>query len=102
VIAPAVAELAAAGPGVFSGPHVPDVVFRQAFDGAFDGVVAMYHDQGLIPFKLLEFAHGVNTTLGLPVPRTAPDHGTAFDIAGRGSADPTSMQRAIELAIELA
>ncbi len=103
VIAPAVASLQAALPDAsVTGPHVPDVVFREAAAGAFDGVLAMYHDQGLIPFKLLEFATGVNTTLGLPVPRTSPDHGTAFTLAGTGAADPASMRRAIELACELA
>jgi 4-hydroxythreonine-4-phosphate dehydrogenase len=85
-----------------SGPHVPDAVFREAAAGGFDGVLAMYHDPGLIPFKLLDFADGVNTTLGLPVPRTSPDHGTAFALAGTGAADPTSMRRAIELACQLA
>jgi 4-hydroxythreonine-4-phosphate dehydrogenase len=103
VIAPAIEELRAAVPDAeFTGPHVPDAVFRAADAGEFDAVLAMYHDQGLIPFKLLDFEDGVNTTLGLPVPRTSPDHGTAFGIAGEGAADPTSMLRAIELACRLA
>jgi 4-hydroxythreonine-4-phosphate dehydrogenase len=85
-----------------SGPHVPDVVFRQAVSGQFDAVVAMYHDQGLIPAKLLDFDETVNVTLGLPIVRTSPDHGSAYDIAGAGQANPRSMRRAIELAIELA
>jgi 4-hydroxythreonine-4-phosphate dehydrogenase len=102
VIAPAIARLNQEMPGVFSGPHVPDAVFRQAADGQFDAVLAMYHDQGLIPLKLLDFDTGVNVTLGLPKPRTSPDHGTAFDIAGKGIARPDSMIHAIRLACELA
>jgi 4-hydroxythreonine-4-phosphate dehydrogenase len=102
VIAPAIDALNREMPGVFSGPHVPDAVFRQAAAGEFDGVLAMYHDQGLIPFKLLDFDTGVNITLGLPKPRTSPDHGTAFDIAGKGIACPDSMIHAIRLACELA
>jgi 4-hydroxythreonine-4-phosphate dehydrogenase len=86
----------------FSGPHSPDTVFHRALSGEFDAVLCMYHDQGLIPFKLLEFHSGVNTTLGLPFPRTSPDHGTAFEIAGKGIAKPDSMIAAINLAVELA
>lgn len=85
-----------------TGPHVPDVVFRQAAGGAFDAVVAMYHDQGLIPLKLLHFDEAVNVTLGLPFARTSPDHGTAFDIAGKGVARPDSFLAALDLAAELA
>jgi 4-hydroxythreonine-4-phosphate dehydrogenase len=85
-----------------TGPHVPDVVFRQAADGAFDGVVALYHDQGLIPVKLLHFDEAVNVTLGLPFVRTSPDHGTAFDIAGQGVARPDSFLAALDLAARLA
>ncbi len=90
-----------------SGPYPADTVFLDAMDRPgrarkFDLVVAMYHDQGLIPFKLLAWEVGVNTTVGLPVPRTSPDHGTAFDIAGRNLADAGSMKAAIELAIRLA
>ena len=73
-----------------------------ARDGQFDTVVAMYHDQGLIPVKLLAFDQAVNITLGLPIIRTSPDHGTAFDIVGRNRANPGSMRAAIELAIDLA
>jgi 4-hydroxythreonine-4-phosphate dehydrogenase len=102
IIAPAVAALNAAGHGGFHGPEVPDAVFREAARGGFDAVIAMYHDQGLIPLKLLDFDNAVNVTLGLPKPRTSPDHGTAFGIAGKGLADPSSMIAAIRLACELA
>ncbi|HVU52223.1 MAG TPA: 4-hydroxythreonine-4-phosphate dehydrogenase PdxA [Polyangia bacterium] len=96
-------RLAAAGvDAVITGPHVPDVVFRQAAGGAFDAVVALYHDQGLIPVKLLHFDEAVNVTLGLPFPRTSPDHGTAFDIAGTGKARPESFLAALDLAARLA
>lgn len=102
LIRPAIAALNRRHPGVFSGPHVPDAVFRDAAEGRFDAVVAMYHDQGLIPLKLLDFDTAVNVTLGLPKPRTSPDHGTAFGIAGKNLANPGSMIRAIQLAAELA
>jgi 4-phospho-D-threonate 3-dehydrogenase / 4-phospho-D-erythronate 3-dehydrogenase len=85
-----------------SGPYPPDTVFLKARDGQFDAVVAMYHDQGLIPVKLLAFDQAVNVTLGLPIIRTSPDHGTAFDIVGKNRANPGSMRAAIELAIDLA
>jgi len=85
-----------------SGPFPADTLFWRAAQGEFDGVVAMYHDQALIPVKLLAFDRAVNVTLGLPVIRTSPDHGTAYDIAGRNLADPGSMRSAIKLAIELA
>ncbi|WP_456431204.1 4-hydroxythreonine-4-phosphate dehydrogenase PdxA [Thermosulfuriphilus sp.] len=81
-----------------SGPHPADSLFYQAARGAFDLVVAMYHDQGLIPFKLLHFRDGVNMTIGLPIVRTSVDHGTAYDIAGTGRADPSSLLAAIRLA----
>ena len=68
----------------FTGPISPDTVFHRAVSGEFDGVLCMYHDQGLIPLKLHAFNTGVNVTLGLPFPRTSPDHGTAFEIAGQG------------------
>jgi 4-hydroxythreonine-4-phosphate dehydrogenase len=84
-----------------TGPYPPDTVFMQARNGRFDAVVAMYHDQGLIPVKLLAFDQAVNVTLGLPIIRTSPDHGTAFDIVGRNRANPGSMRAAIELAIDL-
>lgn len=80
------------------GPFPPDTVFFQAAKGKYDSVVCMYHDQGLIPFKLLHFSDGVNVTLGLPIVRTSVDHGTAYDIAGKGIADPSSLLAAIELA----
>ncbi|RYD26573.1 MAG: 4-hydroxythreonine-4-phosphate dehydrogenase PdxA, partial [Verrucomicrobiaceae bacterium] len=76
--------------------------FRDAARGGYDAVLAMYHDQGLIPLKLLDFDSAVNVTLGLPKPRTSPDHGTAFSIAGKNLADPSSMIAAIRLACELA
>ncbi|HZZ43735.1 MAG TPA: 4-hydroxythreonine-4-phosphate dehydrogenase PdxA [Tepidisphaeraceae bacterium] len=85
-----------------TGPYPPDTVFLAARDGKFDAVVAMYHDQGLIPVKLLAFDRAVNLTIGLPIIRTSPDHGTAFDIVGRNRANPGSMRAAIELAIDLA
>ncbi|RZT95167.1 4-hydroxythreonine-4-phosphate dehydrogenase PdxA [Rivibacter subsaxonicus] len=100
-IAPAVAAARAAGIDA-SGPHAPDTVFMHARTGAFDAVVAMYHDQGLIPVKYLGLEQGVNVTLGLPVVRTSPDHGTAFDIAGRGTADPASLIAAARMARRLA
>lgn len=97
VIAPAVEEL---GPGFF-GPEPPDTVFFRAVRGEFDGVLCMYHDQGLIPLKLHAFDAGVNVTLGLPFVRTSPDHGTAFGIAGKGVARPDSMVAALRLAADL-
>lgn len=102
VISPAVGRLQAMGAAAFSGPEVPDAVFREAMLGRFDAVLAMYHDQGLIPLKLVDFEHAVNVTLGLPKPRTSPDHGTAYGIAGKGIADARSMIAAIQLACELA
>jgi 4-hydroxythreonine-4-phosphate dehydrogenase len=85
-----------------TGPYSPDTVFLAHRDGRFDAVVAMYHDQGLIPVKMLAFDQAVNVTIGLPIIRTSPDHGTAFDIVGRNRANPGSMRAAIELAIDLA
>lgn len=99
LIAPAVAEYA--GPATVSGPWPPDTVFYRAVAGDFDAVVAMYHDQGLIPFKLIHFQDGVNVTLGLPIVRTSVDHGTAYDIAGRGLAESTSLEAAINMAFEI-
>ena len=96
------ARLAAAGARAeISGPHVPDVVFREAAAGRFDAVVALYHDQGLIPLKLLHFDEGVNVTLGLPFVRTSPDHGTAYDIAGSGRARAESFLAALDLAVRM-
>jgi len=86
----------------FTGPLSPDTIFHRAVEGEFDGVLCMYHDQGLIPLKLHAFHEGVNVTLGLPFPRTSPDHGTAFEIAGKGIARADSMIAAIRLAVELA
>jgi 4-hydroxythreonine-4-phosphate dehydrogenase len=100
IISPAVRAASEKMPGV-SGPYSPDVIFHEALDGKYDAVIAMYHDQALIPFKLLYFMDGVNLTLGLPFVRTSPDHGTAFDIAGRNVADPSSMIEAIKLACRL-
>jgi 4-hydroxythreonine-4-phosphate dehydrogenase len=96
-IAPAIEQARQEGV-LASGPHAPDTVFMRARQGAFDVVVAMYHDQGLIPVKLLGLEHGVNTTLGLPFVRTSPDHGTAFDIVGTGQASATSLLAAIDAA----
>jgi 4-hydroxythreonine-4-phosphate dehydrogenase len=96
-IRPAVARAAAEGIPV-AGPFPPDTVFLGALDKKDTVAVALYHDQGLIPFKLVSFAAGVNVTLGLPFVRTSPDHGTAFDIAGTGAADPRSMEEAVRLA----
>jgi 4-hydroxythreonine-4-phosphate dehydrogenase len=97
IILPAVQKAADSGMDVY-GPLPPDTVFYHACKGKYDTVVCMYHDQGLIPFKLLHFADGVNTTLGLPVIRTSVDHGTAYDIAGTGKADSGSMSAAIRMA----
>jgi 4-hydroxythreonine-4-phosphate dehydrogenase len=107
IIAPAVAELNRSPITdhrthcAFSGPLSPDTTFHRAIEGEFDAVLCMYHDQGLIPLKLHAFHEGVNVTLGLPFPRTSPDHGTAFEIAGKGIARPDSMIAAINLAVEL-
>jgi 4-hydroxythreonine-4-phosphate dehydrogenase len=83
------------------GPVPADTVFRAALQGRYDAVIAMYHDQGFGPMKTLDLAHGVNCTLGIPFVRTSPDHGTAFDIAGKGMADETSMLEAWKLAVDL-
>jgi 4-hydroxythreonine-4-phosphate dehydrogenase len=100
-IAPAVAEAAREGMNA-TGPHPPDTVFARARKGEFDVVVVQYHDQGHIPIKLMGFEGGVNVTVGLPFFRTSVDHGTAFDIAGTGKADHSSMRAALDLAHELA
>jgi 4-hydroxythreonine-4-phosphate dehydrogenase len=100
VIAPAIERARAAGIGA-SGPFAADSLFARAARGEFDAVLAMYHDQGLGPLKTHAFGHAVNVTLGLPLIRTSVDHGTAFDIAGRGLADPGSLLEAIDLAISL-
>ena len=101
VIAPAVASARARGFDV-AGPFPADTLFVRAARGEFDAVVACYHDQGLIPVKLVAFGQAVNVTLGLPIIRTSVDHGTAFDIAGKGVADPQSMIAAVLLAARLA
>jgi len=84
-----------------SGPMPADTLFYYAAQGKWDAVIAMYHDQGLIPFKMLSFDEGVNITLGLPIIRTSPDHGTAYDIAWKGWANPSSMMAAIKVAVKL-
>jgi 4-hydroxythreonine-4-phosphate dehydrogenase len=101
VLAPAV-ERARARRIAIAGPIPGDTVFVRASRGEFDCVIACYHDQGLIPVKLLAFGHAVNVTIGLPIIRTSVDHGTAFDIAGKGTADPGSMIAAVKLAAQLA
>lgn len=103
IITPSMERLAArwGDAARFSGPVSPDTLFFRAVQGEFDGVLCMYHDQGLIPLKLHAFDEGVNVTLGLPFVRTSPDHGTAFEIAGKGVARPDSMIAAINLAGEL-
>jgi 4-hydroxythreonine-4-phosphate dehydrogenase len=100
-IAPLVAEMESAGFAV-SGPHSADSLFHAAARALYDAAVTMYHDQALIPIKTLDFDRGVNVTLGLPFIRTSPDHGTALDIAGTGTANPTSMIHAIRMAADMA
>ncbi len=99
-ISPAIEECRAEGINV-SGPFSPDTIFVRCYQGEFDACIALYHDQATIPVKSLAFSSGVNVTLGLPLVRTSVDHGTAFDIAGKGIADPSSMKSAIGLAVEL-
>jgi 4-hydroxythreonine-4-phosphate dehydrogenase len=99
-IIPAMEEARAEGIPA-EGPFPPDTVFWRASRGEFDIVVSMYHDQGLIPLKLLAFDTGVNVTVGLPVIRTSPDHGTAYDIAWKGRAEPSSMVEAVKTAVNL-
>jgi 4-hydroxythreonine-4-phosphate dehydrogenase len=101
LIQPAIDTLRADGIDV-SGPWPPDTMFTVAARSRYDVAICMYHDQALIPLKTLDMDHGVNVTLGLPIVRTSPDHGTAFDIAGKGIADPTSLIAAIQLAAKLA
>jgi len=101
VIEPVIEELVARGMSI-QGPLPADTLFSPAIRRRFDVIVAMYHDQGLIPIKMIGFGRAVNITLGLPIIRTSPDHGTAADIAGRGQADPGSMIRAIRMAARLA
>jgi 4-hydroxythreonine-4-phosphate dehydrogenase len=101
IIKPAVDEARKLGINV-QGPISPDAIFYLANIGMYDLVLAMYHDQGLIPLKLISFNHSVNVTVGLPIIRTSVDHGTAYDIAGKGCADPTSLFEAIKLAAKMA
>jgi len=100
-ITPAVEKARSFGWNI-AGPVPPDTVFLRTAKGEFDGIVAMYHDQGHIPAKLVAFDQGVNVTLGLPIVRTSVDHGTAYDIAGQGIASPNSLMEAIRLAVKLA
>ena len=101
IIAPAIARLRAEGIDA-TGPHPADTLFAPHLRGTYDVAIAMYHDQALVPLKALDFDHGVNVTLGLPIVRTSPDHGTAFDIAGKGIARPDAMIAAIRMAGEIA
>ena len=100
IILPAVLQAQEEGILAF-GPYSPDGYFGLGNYGRFDATLAMYHDQGLGPFKALAFSDGVNFTAGLPVVRTSPDHGTAYDMAGRDEADPRSMMQAIYTAIDI-
>ncbi|MBZ4658218.1 MAG: pdxA [Desulfacinum sp.] len=103
LIEPVVRSLdAVCGPGCVLGPYPPDTVFARAYHGEFDAVVAMYHDQGLIPVKLVHFDEAVNVTLGLPIVRTSVDHGTAYDIAGQGKARASSLLYAVRTAVSMA
>ena len=102
ILAPAVRQCAAEGIDV-SGPHSADSLYYRAHSGEFDVVIAPYHDQGLIPIKLIAHGEATNVTLGLPYVRTSPDHGTAFSIAGKGEADPAGMKRQqCDCAVDLA
>ena len=101
IVAPAVARLVADGIDA-RGPLPADSLFHAQARATYDVALCMYHDQALIPIKTLAFDHAVNVTLGLPFVRTSPDHGTAFDIAGTGRADPTSLVAALRLAARLA
>jgi 4-hydroxythreonine-4-phosphate dehydrogenase len=101
IVAPAVAELRRLGIAA-EGPMPPDTMFHAEARQGYDAAICMYHDQGLIPLKTLDFDRGVNVTIGLPIIRTSPDHGTAFDIAGKGIAKPDSLIAALQLAGEMA
>lgn len=100
IIIPAVDRARLSGMDI-DGPLPADTLFYHAAQGRWDIVLAMYHDQGLIPFKMLNFELGVNVTIGLPFIRTSPDHGTAFDIAWKGKANPSSMIEAIKVAVNM-
>lgn len=99
-IIPAINEAYEFGIPVF-GPYPADTLFYKAYNGEFDMIISMYHDQGLVPLKMIAFDKAVNVTIGLPIVRTSPDHGTAFDIAWKGVANPSSMIEAIKLAVRL-
>jgi 4-hydroxythreonine-4-phosphate dehydrogenase len=101
IVIPAIERLRAEGLDV-SGPHAPDAMFSPAARATYDVAMCLYHDQGLIPLKALYFDEGVNATLGLPIVRTSPDHGTAFNIAGQNRADPGAMIAAIRMAADMA
>jgi 4-hydroxythreonine-4-phosphate dehydrogenase len=101
IVEPAIATLRAEGIDA-TGPHPADTLFAPRKRETYDVAIAMYHDQALVPLKTLDFDQGVNVTLGLPIVRTSPDHGTAFDIAGKGLADPGAMIAAIRMAGEIA
>ena len=101
VIAPAIHELQAEGIDIV-GPLPADTMFHAAARERYDAALCMYHDQALIPVKMLDFAKGVNITLGLPFIRTSPDHGTAYDIAGQGKADASSLIEALNVAADMA
>jgi 4-hydroxythreonine-4-phosphate dehydrogenase len=98
VIAPAVRAAKKRVRGTLDGPVVPDVLFYKAYSGKYDAEICMYHDQGLVPLKMISRGAGVNFTMGLPFVRTSPDHGTAYDIAGAFRADAGSMTEAVRLA----
>jgi 4-hydroxythreonine-4-phosphate dehydrogenase len=100
IVQPAIDRLRSDGLDV-SGPHPPDTMFTHAARRTYDAAICLYHDQGLIPLKTIDINGGVNVTLGLPIVRTSPDHGTAFDIAGRGIADPSSLIAALRMAAEI-
>ena len=101
LVRPAIEQLRAEGLDI-SGPWPPDTMFTRTARPRYDAAICLYHDQALIPLKTLDMDHGVNVTLGLPIIRTSPDHGTAYDIAGKGMADPTSLIAALDLAADLA
>jgi len=100
IISPAIKKIRRSIPGI-QGPISGDVIFYMAYHGKLDAIISMYHDQGLGPLKMVAFEKGVNVTLGLPFIRTSPDHGTAYDIAGKDMANPNSMKEAIKLAVKM-
>jgi len=100
IISPAIADAKGKGMMAF-GPYSADGFFGSSVYNQFDGVLAMYHDQGLVPFKSLSFGNGVNFTAGLPIVRTSPDHGTGFDIAGKNQASESSFRNALYLAVDI-